>query len=152
MLRLTICHSVIPPGTAIYLPPWVLQRDSCNFTFSDAFWPERWLIASGQLRYENARLPSFANGTTKSERERPDFVHNEAAFIPFSAGPMNCPGKGLALMEMRTVVVALLKSFRFRLRHGWNPATFDKEFKDYFTAARPELPVVLESVDIKSYD
>ncbi|TFK83982.1 high nitrogen upregulated cytochrome P450 monooxygenase 2 [Polyporus arcularius HHB13444] len=142
---------VIPPGTAIYLPPWVLQRDPRNFTFPDAFWPERWLIASGQLHYGDARLPSSA----KRGHERPDFVHHEATFIPFSAGPMNCPGKGLAMMEMRSVVIALMKNFGMKLRDGWNPATFDQEFKDYFTAARPELPVVLEPrlhVETKAYE
>ncbi|KAI0690887.1 high nitrogen upregulated cytochrome P450 monooxygenase 2, partial [Cerioporus squamosus] len=107
---------VLPPGTVVYLPPWVLQRDHRNFTFPDVFWPERWLIASGQLRYEAARLPPAANGPAKRGRERPDFVHNDAAFTPFSVGPMNCPGKGLAMLEMRTVIVALMKNFEFKLR------------------------------------
>ena len=137
---LTTDPSMIPPGTSVYLPPWVLQRDPRNFTFPDKFWPERWLIASGQLRYEDARLPSSV-----AKHDIPEFVHNEVAFAPFSIGPMNCPGKGLALMEMRVVVVALLRNFRFRLDDGWNPAVFEEEFHDYFTASRPKLPVVIEA-------
>ena len=71
-------------------------------------------------------------------------MHNEAAFIPFSIGPMNCPGKGLAMQQMRTVVCALLQRFRFRLEEGWDLRRYEADFKDYFTANRPELPVELE--------
>ncbi|RPD57205.1 high nitrogen upregulated cytochrome P450 monooxygenase 2, partial [Lentinus tigrinus ALCF2SS1-7] len=131
--------TVLPPGTIVYLAPWVLQRDPRNFVFPDAFWPERWLIASNQLRYEDAQLPSSVVQT-----ECPEFVHNEVAFTPFSVGPMNCPGKGLAMMEIRMVVVALVRDFRFELRQGWDAKKFEEEFKDYFTAARPELPVTFE--------
>ncbi|RPD58907.1 high nitrogen upregulated cytochrome P450 monooxygenase 2 [Lentinus tigrinus ALCF2SS1-7] len=130
---------VIPPGTVVYLPTLALHRDPRNFTFPDDFWPERWLIASGQRHYEEARLPSSASSLRKADR--PEFVHNEAAFTPFSIGPMNCPGKGLAMLEMRMVIVKLMKNFMLELQDGWDPATYEKEFKDYFTAARPDLPV-----------
>ena len=130
---------VIPPGTSVYLPPWVLHRDMRNFTFPDAFWPERWMIAAGQMRYEDTQVPSSSAKTSL-----PQFNHNEVAFTPFSVGPMNCPGKGLAMMELRMVVVALLQSFEFKLREGWDPKDFEEHFKDYFTAARPELPVSIE--------
>ena len=74
----------------------------------------------------------------------PAFRHDEAGFLPFSLGPMNCVGKALALQEMRTVVCALLQRFRVRARAGWDPASFEREYRDYFTAPRPEVPVVLE--------
>ncbi|KAI0689003.1 cytochrome P450 [Cerioporus squamosus] len=131
----------IPPGTSVYLPTLALHRDPRNFTFPEEFWPERWLVASGQLGYEEARLPSSASHLKKAGF--PEFVHNEAAFTPFSAGPMNCPGKGLAMLEMRMVIVELVRNFVFRLRDGWDPATYEKEFKDYFTASRPGLPVTM---------
>ncbi|RDX51365.1 cytochrome P450 [Lentinus brumalis] len=67
------------------------------------------------------------------------FVHNEAAFMPFSIGPMNCPGKDLANLEMRAIIVALMKNFNFRLLDGWDPAKFGEDPKDYFLVARPEL-------------
>lgn len=73
------------------------------------------------------------------------FRHNEAAYIPFSYGPMNCAGKNLALLEMRVVVCALMQKFRFKPQKGWDSAEFEKGFKDYFVAARPDLPVVLEA-------
>lgn len=71
------------------------------------------------------------------------FVHNETAFVPFSYGPMNCVGKNLALLELRMVVCALVQRFRLSLPEGWDVRAFEEGYKDYFVAARPELPVVL---------
>ncbi len=59
--------------------------------------------------------------------------------MPFSIGPMNCPGKDLANLEMRAIIVALMKNFNFRLLDGWDPAKFGEDPKDYFLVARPEL-------------
>lgn len=143
----------LPPGTAYSMPPWCIQRDSRNFSFPLSFWPERWLIASGQLRLEDARLPPSPSPGLASYLEDPSlykslgqkfkFVHNEVAFIPFSYGPMNCAGKGLAMLEMRTVVTALLQRFEMRLPEKWDPSSFEREYKDYFNATRPDLPVTL---------
>ncbi len=126
----------------MYLPTLALHRDPRNFTCADDFWPERWLIASGQLRYKEAPRPPSLSSLKAADL--PYFVHNDVAFTPFSVGPMNCPGKGLAMLEMRMVIVELVKNFVFKLWDGWDTATYEKEFKDYFTAARPGLPVVLE--------
>ncbi|OBZ71623.1 hypothetical protein A0H81_08343 [Grifola frondosa] len=85
------CGRAIGP---YYLPEWTsaavhfysVHRDPRNFYPStDAFWPDRWLIAAGQ----------------KGQQFPENFVHNAAAFIPFSYGPENCVGKALALQEMR---------------------------------------------------
>ena len=55
-----------------------LHRDSRNFSpFTDEFWPERWLIVQGSMELPNS-IPK-----TK-------FVHNAAAFIPFSYGEPLC--------------------------------------------------------------
>ena len=75
-----------------------------------------------------------------------EFVHNDGAFIPFSHGPMNCVGKGLAMLQMRVVVCALVQRFRVRLREGWDMTgrRYEVEFRDCMVANRPELPVGLE--------
>lgn len=126
------------------MSPWCLHRDARNFTYPDTFWPERWLIASGQLRLEDAPLP-FASGPSKNTSPvHGEFVHNETAWIPFSHGPMNCPGKALAMLEVRTVVCAILQRFRIRLREGWDTDVYEENFRDYVTAAPPTLPVNLE--------
>ena len=64
--------------------------------------------------------------------------------MPFSIGPMNCVGKTLAMLEMRTVLCAFLQRFRIKAENGWDPRTYEGNYRDYFTAQLPELPVVVE--------
>ncbi|PIL22998.1 cytochrome P450 [Ganoderma sinense ZZ0214-1] len=128
---------MLPPGTYVFLPPYVLHCDARSFVFPDTFWPERWLVAT---------FPGPSSGSEPApdsdSRARFRFVHNGAAFIPFSHGPMGCAGKGLAMLEMRTVVCALVQRFKIRLEA---PGRFPEESKgSYLTANRLELPVVLE--------
>lgn len=130
-----------------------MQMDERSFSFPAVFWPERWLVASGSLSLADAlaRLPQTSvrgpPPTVPSLAEKGDkfkLAHNDAAFIVFSYGPMNCPGKGLAMLEMRTVACALVQRFRVRLRDGWDTGRYEAGYKDYFSATRPELPVLLE--------
>ena len=127
----------------------MLHRDPRNFSFPDVFWPERWLVASGQLPLDDAllslSLPPSATYASGSEAKF-EFVHNDLAFLAFSHGPMNCVGKGFALQEIRTVVCALVQRFsvRLRLEEGWAPREYQAGYKDFFVSSRPVLPVVLE--------
>ena len=71
-------------------------------------------------------------------------MHNDTAFLSFAHGPMNCVGKPFAMLEMKTVVCALMQRFRFGLEEGWDPREYETGFLDeHFVAARPALPVVL---------
>ena len=45
----TSASRVIPRGTHVSIPPYVPHRDARNLIFPDRFWPERWLVTSGQL-------------------------------------------------------------------------------------------------------
>ncbi len=102
---------------------------------------------SGHLALGRVRAPPSEPRSSSSDSVRTiEFVHNDAAFIPFSHGPMNCVGKGLAMQQMRTVVYALVQRFRMgpRLEDGWDPRSYEEGFKDCVVANRPELPVVLE--------
>ena len=112
--------------------------DPRNFApYTAEFWPERWLLASGDLSPSD---PS-ARGVSPSSTE---FRHDDAGFMPFSVGPMNCVGKTLAMLEMRTVLCAFLQKFKIKAEDGWDPKTYEGNYRDYFTAQRPKLPVVLE--------
>lgn len=62
-----------------------------NFTDSKDFKPERWL--------KESRCP----------------VHNTEAFTPFGGGPRYCPGRNLAILEIRMVMSMLLKNFDIEL-------------------------------------
>ena len=117
-----------------------MQRDPRNFSpYPSCFWPERWLLATG----DPSLSPSDPAALGVSAAS-PGFRHDEAGFIPFSIGPMNCVGKTLAMQEMRTVVCALVQRFTFSLREGWDSREYDRAFKDYFVSTRPKVPVFLE--------
>ncbi|TFK81542.1 high nitrogen upregulated cytochrome P450 monooxygenase 2 [Polyporus arcularius HHB13444] len=141
----------LSPGTSFLIPPFALHRDPRNFSFPESFWPERWLIAAGQLAPPDLPLPSPPHVASKTSPAastpqpylQSAFVHNESAFMAFSHGPMNCAGKGLAMLEMRTVVCAVLQRYDMRLREGWNASCYEERYRDYFVSTRPEVPVVL---------
>ncbi len=61
------------------------------FTDAQSFNPNRWLAAS--------RCP----------------MHNTEAFMPFGAGPRFCPGRNLALLEMKMVLSMLFKNFNVEM-------------------------------------
>ncbi|EJF55985.1 high nitrogen upregulated cytochrome P450 monooxygenase 2 [Dichomitus squalens LYAD-421 SS1] len=125
---------VLPPGTIFWPHIYSHHHDARNFSpYTSDFWPERWLLASGDL--------DSSRGVTASS---PEFRHNEAGYLPFSIGPMNCVGKALALQELRMVVCAFLQKFKVRTKEGWDPRTYEREYRDYFTSPRPDLPVRLE--------
>jgi cytochrome P450 len=62
-----------------------------NFTNADKFKPERWL--------KESRCP----------------MHNTDAFSPFGGGARYCPGRNLALLEIKMVMSMLLKNFEVEL-------------------------------------
>jgi cytochrome P450 len=82
----------LPAGTpvAVLTRPAVLE--ATNFEDPHAFRPERWLDA-------------------------PTGAHEPSAHIPFGSGPRLCPGRTLALLEMKVVLGALYKRFEVE-RHG----------------------------------
>ncbi len=121
------------------MPPSTLHRDPRNFSFPSAFWPERWLIASGHLRLGSK------DASAPGPLTRDQFVHNDTAFITFGLGPLACVGKALATLQMRMVVCALLQKFDFRLRDDWDPKEYDANCWEYINLTTPELPVHLQA-------
>ncbi|KAM5536735.1 hypothetical protein V8D89_009574 [Ganoderma adspersum] len=133
---------VLPPGTNVWPHVYSHHLDPRNFSpYTAEFWPERWLLASGDPSTSLAPSDPAARGVSPSS---PEFRHDEAGFIPFSSGPMNCVGKTLAMQEMRMVLCAVLQKFRIKAEEGWDLRTYEANYRDYFTAQRPELPVTLE--------
>ncbi|KAJ5052122.1 uncharacterized protein L3040_001881 [Drepanopeziza brunnea f. sp. 'multigermtubi'] len=111
----------IPRDTVVSMPPYVLHRDPRNFAHPGDFIPERW--------------------TT-----RPELVLNRHAFIPFSTGITNCPGRKLAMMELRDVVARVLHEFEPRLAGAGSRAgesfdveTWMGETRDYLVAKVPRV-------------
>lgn len=63
------------------------------FTESKHFNPDRW------LRKTNHGCP----------------MHQTSAFLPFGAGPRLCPGKNLAILEMKLILSMIFKNFKVEL-------------------------------------
>ncbi len=77
---------LLPKGTTVSALLRLAAIDRANFLDPLAFRPERWL----------------------DDSIRP---HNVSAFMPFGSGPRMCPGRSLALLEMKTLLSMLYKNF-----------------------------------------
>ncbi|OBZ79546.1 hypothetical protein A0H81_01401 [Grifola frondosa] len=120
----------LPEETCAFVHFYSIHRDPRYFSpLPESFWPERWLIASGE---------STAQGEMKK------IVHEPTAFIPFSFGPANCVGKNLALQEMRMVVCLVMQKLEMRLPEGYNPKDFEEGLQDFFVVKKPRLPALIK--------
>ncbi|XP_030372063.1 cytochrome P450 4d1-like [Scaptodrosophila lebanonensis] len=79
----------VPAGTNITVLPMYIGRLPEHFEEPDLFRPERFAAQSA--------------GNTS----------NPFAFVPFSAGARNCVGQKFAMLEMKTVLVHVLRRFEF---------------------------------------
>ena len=119
-LRLTLAGRYVPPGTQVYVPPYVLHRDPRFFSPApDTFFPSRWLSAKDGAPTGN--------------------VLDRTAFIPFSYGPANCVGRQLARMEMRMVVSALVQKFDFAFADGFDRDGWPGTMHDHLVSSRGPL-------------
>ena len=80
---------LIPKGTTIMMLVRRMATRDENFGDANRFDPERWLIPA-------------------EERDSP---HDRRAFLPFGGGPRLCPGRNLALLQIRTVLAMLCRNF-----------------------------------------
>lgn len=78
----------VPPGTDIYLSPFVLQRTERYWPNPNAFDPDRFAASDG------------------NKKDRP--------FFPFSLGPRRCVGEYFSFMEMKVHLALLLPRFRLQ--------------------------------------
>ena len=79
----------IPAGTAIFLLTRQCGMQEEAFASPHQFLPERWLTSR--------------TGTHEG--------HNTKAFVPFGAGPRFCPGRNLALLEIKAIMAMLCRNF-----------------------------------------
>jgi nitrite reductase/ring-hydroxylating ferredoxin subunit len=86
---LTVGDVLVPKGTWIDVLSRLPAVDAKHFAEPQSFRPERWFS------------------------ERPGEAHVAGASIPFGSGPRICPGRSLALLEMRLVLAMLVRNFEF---------------------------------------
>lgn len=80
---------LVPKGTPILALNGLVGMQEENFAQADEFRPERWL--QGTNEYAGA--------------------HNTKAFMPFGAGPRFCPGRQLAMLQIKMVTALLCRDF-----------------------------------------
>jgi cytochrome P450 family 628 len=101
----TIDGVFTPPGTNIITPTYAIQRDPRYFMDAEKFVPERW--------------------TTKRF-----MVRDPRAFCPFGIGVYGCPGKMLALLEMKIVLASILSKFEIRKPKDVEWPALDRKIND----------------------
>lgn len=104
----------IPGGTIMAVPTYTIQRDPRFWSDARAFRPERW---------ENL-------STEKSP------------WIPFTRGQWACPGRNLAMMELRMVLSHIALQYNISFAEKGSEESFDKEVRDTFTLTLPPLPLI----------
>ncbi|KAH8920419.1 cytochrome P450 [Atractiella rhizophila] len=111
----------ISVGTTVCVPFYAVARDERYFDHPDEFRPQRWLSS------------------------RPEEETFEAkASVPFSSGAYSCIGKSLAMEELRTVLVVLLKHFEFKLSDGFIEDKFLNSSRDFLAMTNPPLEVYVK--------
>lgn len=85
----------VPPGTDIYLSPYILHRTEHYWADPGTFDPDRFLLDD------------------KPKKDRP--------YFPFSLGPRRCLGEYFSFLEMKVHLGLLLPHFRMRLQDEGEP-------------------------------
>lgn len=84
-----VLDCLIPKGTPIMMLARRVATLDKHFGDGTSFDPERWLVDPEERRYS----------------------HDKSAFIPFGFGPRLCPGRNLALTQIRAVLAMLCQNF-----------------------------------------
>jgi len=108
---LKLAGYTIPPGTVIFVLIYQLHRNSQIFPNPEKFDPDRFL----------------------PERT---FGRNPFAYVPFSAGPRNCIGQKFAMVEMKTILLHLVRNFTFESVTPLDKAKIQMEM-----VLRPKCPL-----------
>jgi cytochrome P450 len=80
---------LVPPGTEIYISPYLIQRHPRFWDNPDSFNPDRFRLDEVRTRHP-------------------------MTMIPFSAGPRKCIGESLARIEMQIHLMTIAKHLRLR--------------------------------------
>ncbi len=125
----------IPKGTAIFLLVRQSSTQQTAFSEADGFRPERWLAHTDR-------------NSTEFER------HNTRAFVPFGAGPRFCPGRNLALLELKAAMAMLCRNFQVEKQPGSLPVeeAFDflmapKGLSVRFSPREPGRPLEMNALE-----
>ena len=120
--KMDVAHSMIKETLRINSPfPFVLFREvvqdhkigTTNIKKGDVVEGDLLSLLMDENTFENA------SQFNPNRWRDPNMKLDPYAFIPFSAGPRNCIGQHLAVMELKMIVCEFLKRFDFRLKEGY---------------------------------
>lgn len=77
---------------------------------------------------------------------RADLIINKSAYLPFSMGVYNCIGKGLAMMELRSVIGRSVAEYEimFPKNVEFDEEEFFGNVKDHFTSGIPRCELAFK--------
>lgn len=108
---------LVPKGTPVLVLNGHVGTQEANFAHGQEFRPERWLEAA----------------------EHRDAAHNAKAFMPFGAGPRFCPGRQLAMLQIKMVMAMLCRDFEVSRPKGAEPLRDAYQFTVGPTNIRAQL-------------
>ena len=109
----------MPPGQGVALVSSWFHRDPALRPLADAYAPERW------------------SGTEWTATGPDGWL-----VVPFSAGPVVCPGRDVVLMTVSTLLSDLVRDVR------WSPATHPELAVDPLPASLAHTRVRLRATDV----
>ena len=77
--------------------------------------------------------------------EAPSAILDKRAFMPFGTGVYGCAGQKLAMLEMRSVVANLVRTFDIGFGEGTDDKGCEEDSRDCFTLAFPPNLLFKES-------
>lgn len=113
----------MPGDVNLLVPAHVVHRYKTHYKQAGEFIPERWLENEG-----------------KDVDER--LMEEDAAFYPFSQGAYRCPGKNLAMMNLRVAISRVVQRFDVRLAEGETGERFLGDETDCFTIFLPGVNLI----------
>lgn len=150
----------VPEDTVVYVPGWQLHHDARNFPQPEEFIPERWTTRPELLVNRSAFIPFligefgalfpsfsfllflllFTSSTLPFPGTFWSLKSIKRLTYPFSAGENNCPGKPLAMMEIRSVIARTIHAYDVSLPEGElvTEKGFFEGVKDHFIAGVPK--------------
>ena len=110
----------IPGNVLVWTPIYSLHRDPRYWEEPLKFMPERWTA------------------------ENPNAIIDKRTFLTFMTGAYNCIGQKLAILEMRSLVANLVRSFEITFADGEDGSTIENKSRDCFTMTVGKLDVKLK--------
>lgn len=134
----------IPGETDVIVPMEFIQRDPRYWQRADVFLPERWGEMRKELKTDESPYMPFSLGKCLkiSETRQKAFI----LMITFCAatGAYSCPGKNLAMVNLRMSIAAILLTFDISFAPGEDGVSFDKDGLDTFVVTLPPLHLRFE--------